>query len=138
MNILAITTMRNEGPHCLEWFAHHLAIGVKHFLVYSNDCDDGTDLIFDALAKAGIISHVRLKPSGKRSLQWQALKHASSQEVYKAADWVLVTDCDEFINLRPPLTSLPTLIDSLPKTADAVAMPWRLFGNSGILRCQQG
>ncbi len=134
MNILAITTMRNEGPHCLEWFAHHLAAGVGHFLVYSNDCSDGTDAMLDLLADAGLLTHVQLPP-GKRSVQWQALKHASTQPLYLNADWVLVSDCDEFINLQPPLTSLSDLIEKLPG-ADAVAMPWRLFGNAGNVDMQ--
>ena len=131
MDILAVTSMRNEGPHCLEWIAHHLAAGVDHFLVYSNDCDDGTDLILDALQNAGLVTHIRQKPKGKRTIQWQALKHACDHPLVANADWVLVTDCDEFINLRAPLMTLQELIVKLPKGTDAVAMPWRLFGHSG-------
>lgn len=131
MDILAITSMRNEGPHCLEWIAHHLAAGVGHFLIYTNDCDDGTDLMLDALQSAGLVTHIRQTPTGKRSVQWQALKHASDHPLVADADWVLVTDCDEFINLRAPLTTLQDLIRALPDDTDAVAMPWRLFGNSG-------
>lgn len=123
--------MRNEGPHCLEWIAHHLAAGVSHFLIYSNDCDDGTDLILDALDTVGLVTHIHQLPKGKRTVQWQALKHASDHPLVAAADWVLVTDCDEFINLRAPLGTLQDLIAKLPKGADAVAMPWRLFGHSG-------
>jgi len=136
LNILAITTMRNEGPHCLEWFAHHLAIGVDQFLVYSNDCDDGTDSILDLLEMSGIVTHECLKKSGQRPVQWQALKHATDHQLYGRADWVLVADCDEFINLRAPLADLPALIALLPDTTDAMAMRWRLFGNSGHMDMQ--
>jgi hypothetical protein len=131
VEILVITTMRNEGPHCLEWIAHHLAAGVGHFLIYTNDCDDGTDAIMEALAGAGLVTHERLRPAQERPVQWQALRHASSHPRVKAADWALVLDCDEFINLRAPLTSLQELIARLPEGADALAMAWRLFGNSG-------
>ena len=123
--------MRNEGPHCLEWIAHHLAVGVEHFLIYTNDCDDGTDLIMDALESAGLVTHIRQSPKGRRTVQWQALKHASEHRLVAEADWVLVTDCDEFINLRAPNTTLQDMIAKLPNGADAVAMPWRLFGHSG-------
>lgn len=136
MNILAITSMRNEGPHCLEWIAHHLAAGVGHFLIYTNDCDDGTDLIMDALQNAGLVTHIRQKPTGKRTVQWQALKHAGDHPLVADADWVLITDSDEFINLRPPLASLQDMIAKLPKGTDAVAMPWRLFGNAGQIEMQ--
>lgn len=131
MKLLAVTSMRNEGPHCLEWIAHHLAVGVDHFLIYSNDCDDGTDLLLDALQTAGLVTHIRQSLQGKRTVQWQALKHASAHPLVTGADWVLVTDCDEFINLRAPLSTLQDLIKKLPANTDAVAMPWRLFGNDG-------
>ncbi|MGR3291984.1 MAG: glycosyltransferase family 2 protein, partial [Paracoccaceae bacterium] len=136
MKFLAITSLRDEGPHCLEWFAHHLAVGVEHFLVYSNDCTDGTDEILDLLAGAGIVTHTRLNPSDKHTVQWQALKNAASQEIYANADWVLVTDCDEFINLRPPIKNLADLVAAMPETTDAMAMPWRLFGSSGHVKMQ--
>ena len=131
MKLLALTSMRNEGPHCLEWIAHHLAAGIDHFLIYTNDCDDGTDLMLDALQTAGLVTHIRQSASGKRTVQWQALKHASEHPMVAEADWVLVTDCDEFINLRAPLSSLKDMIARLPVATDAVAMPWRLFGNGG-------
>jgi len=136
VNILAVTSMRNEGPHCLEWIAHHLAAGVGHFLIYTNDCDDGTDLIMDALQNAGLVTHIRQIPTGKRTVQWQALKHAGDHPLVTAADWVLITDSDEFINLRAPLATLHDLVARLPEGTDAVAMPWRLFGNSGVIEMQ--
>lgn len=131
MKTLAITSMRNEGPHCLEWIAHHLAVGIDHFLIYTNDCDDGTDLILDALENAGLVTHIRQIPKGKRTVQWQALKHATDHALVADADWVLVADCDEFINLRDPNETLKDMIASLPEGTDAMAMAWRLFGHSG-------
>jgi len=131
LKTLAITSMRNEGPHCLEWIAHHLAVGVDHFLIYTNDCDDGTDLILDALEADGLVTHIRQTPKGKRAVQWQALKHATGHALVADADWVLVTDCDEFINLRSPNGTLKDMIATLPEGVDAMAMPWRLFGHSG-------
>lgn len=131
MKTLAITSMRNEGPHCLEWIAHHLAVGIDHFLIYTNDCDDGTDLILDALDSAGLVTHIQQAPKGKRTVQWQALKHATDHALVADADWVLATDCDEFINLRGPNETLKDMIAKLPEGTDAMAMPWRLFGHSG-------
>ena len=123
--------MRNEGPHCLEWIAHHLALGVTHFLVYTNDCDDGTDRIMDVLANAGIVTHFKTTQKGKSTIQWQNLKHAWDQPRLANSDWVLISDCDEFVNLRSPLNALNDLISAMPEDTDAIAMAWRLFGNSG-------
>ncbi|MFN4129742.1 MAG: glycosyltransferase family 2 protein, partial [Paracoccaceae bacterium] len=44
-----VTTMKNEGPFILEWIAYHRAIGVDDFLIYTNDCTDGTDTMLDLL-----------------------------------------------------------------------------------------
>jgi len=133
LQVLSITSMRNEGPFCLEWIAHHLAAGVGHFLIYSNDCDDGTDIMLDELAAAGIVTHVPQHPDGRHTVQWQALRHAAKHALYKQSDWVLVSDCDEFINLRTSGATLQDLIAALPVDTDALAMPWRLFGNSGLI-----
>ena len=52
-----VTTMKNEGPFILEWIAYHQAIGVEDFLVYTNDCSDGTDAMFDLLQAKGVLQH---------------------------------------------------------------------------------
>ena len=133
MRFAVLTTMRNEGPHCLEWIAHHLAAGFDHFIVYTNDCDDGTDAIMDALAAEGIVSHHRLARRGKKPIQWQALAAAAAHPRLAEADWAMVLDCDEFVNLRAPLGGVADLIAALPEGTDALAMHWRLFGNDGHL-----
>ena len=129
--ILAIACMRNEGPFVLEWVAHHRALGVSDFLIYSNDCDDGTDGLLEALAAGGAVTHERQEPRG-RSVQWQALRAAKAHPSYAAADWAMCIDCDEFVTLKTPHESLPGLISALD--ADAVLMPWRLFGSGALLR----
>ncbi|MGB0966937.1 MAG: glycosyltransferase family 2 protein [Halocynthiibacter sp.] len=130
MNILCITAMRNEGPHLLEWIAHHRALGVDEFLIYTNDCDDGTDEMLDILAQEGWLHHVRHDVPANKSVQWQALKMARAHPAYQAADWVMVTDCDEFINLAEPLADLRDLIAAMPEKTDAIMLPWRLFGSA--------
>ncbi|MEL6644490.1 MAG: glycosyltransferase family 2 protein [Pseudomonadota bacterium] len=124
--------MRNEGPFVLEWVAHHQALGVTSFLIYSNDCDDGTDALLDRLHRAGTITHAPFTPKG-RSVQWPILRAARKSAAYAAADWVLGIDCDEFVNLRAPLATLPDLVAAAP-AADAFALGWRLFGSSGYMQ----
>ena len=50
MRSLAILTVKNEAAFLLEWLAHHRAVGFTDFLVFSNDCDDGTDAMLERLA----------------------------------------------------------------------------------------
>lgn len=130
-SITVVTTMRNEGPFVLEWIAHHKTIGVTGFLIFSNDCDDGTDALLDSLAAAGEVVHQR-QTKGQKSIQWQALRAAEAHPLVQASDWVTVIDCDEFVNLRAPLGTLGDLIGSAPE-ADAFVLPWRLFGHDGHL-----
>lgn len=129
MRILLVSAMRDEGPHLLEWIAHHRAIGVTDFLIYSNDCSDGTDAMLDALAPFGVV-HVRNVPPEGKSIQWNALREAWAHDLRAQADWLLCIDTDEFINLRAPLNTLSDLVAEIGD-ADAITLPWRLFGHAG-------
>jgi len=129
--VLVVSAMRNEGPYLLEWLAHHIAAGVSDFLIYSNDCEDGSDAMLGLLHAAGVVEHVP-QPGGPK-VQWRALKDAETREQCRAADWIAVMDCDEFINLRKPLDSIPQLVSQLGE-AEAITLPWRLFGSSGAVR----
>ncbi|WP_243611744.1 glycosyltransferase family 2 protein [Shimia aestuarii] len=133
MRVLSVTSMRNEGPYLLEWLAHHRAAGVTDFLVFSNDCEDGTAEMLDLLDAAGVLSHVPQERQGKKSVQWQALRAAWKHPLRKAADWVLVSDVDEFLNIRGGDHTLDGLIDGLAPEVDGVVIPWRLYGNNSVV-----
>ncbi|MEO0944249.1 MAG: FkbM family methyltransferase, partial [Pseudomonadota bacterium] len=47
------TCMKNEGPYLLEWLAYHRSIGIQGYIVFTNDCTDGTDLMLDRLDEMG-------------------------------------------------------------------------------------
>ena len=49
--------MKNEAPYILEWVAHHRAVGFDNFLIYTNDCTDGTDAVLARLQDLGILQH---------------------------------------------------------------------------------
>ncbi|WP_286759410.1 MULTISPECIES: glycosyltransferase family 2 protein [Sulfitobacter] len=126
--ILAVTCMRNEGPYCLEWIAHHRAAGVTDFLIFIHDCTDGTPALLDLLDD---VTHVPFTPEGDTSVQWQAMRLADRHELMKQADWALFFDADEFLTLAAPMRGLPDLIASVPADTDAIALPWRFFGADG-------
>ena len=125
MKVTIVTTMRNEGRHLLEWVAYHRAIGVTDFLIYTNDCDDGTDTLLDLLP---YVTHIPLE-AGEKPPQWRALKAAWDHDLVRAADWVACIDCDEFINLNSKIGDISHLVSMV--NADAIILPWRLFGNNG-------
>ena len=93
--------MKNEGPFILEWIAYHQAIGVDDFLVYTNDCNDGTDDMFDLLQAKGVVQHQQ-NPFKKMKIKPQhaALQAAEKEPLVQKADWLICMDMDEFINIK--------------------------------------
>lgn len=135
MRVLLVSALRDEGPHALEWIAHHRAIGVTDFLLFTNDCADGTDVMLDALSGFGVVHAPNPADAGK-SVQWSALKAAWDHPLRKQADWILCVDSDEFVNLTAPLATLGDLVAQIGE-ADAITLPWRLFGHNGQARLTQ-
>lgn len=133
MQFLAILTVRNEAAFLLEWLAHHMATGFTSFLVFSNDCQDGTDTMLDRLQETGRLTHLRNDgPYDSRGIQFTALKAADRLEIVQQADWILPLDVDEFVNIHAGDGTLPALLAALPE-ATAITLTWRLFGNAGVV-----
>lgn len=134
MRVLAVLTVRNEGAFLLEWLAHHRAAGFTDFLVFSNNCQDGTDRILDRLQELGHLTHLPNEgPYDKRGIQFTALKAAGKHKLVKQADWILPLDVDEFINVHTGQGRVTDLIAALPD-ATAITLTWRLFGNAETIR----
>ena len=132
MKITAVLCVKNEGAFLLEWIAHHRACGVTDFLVFSNDCDDGTDAMLDRLAALGRLVHVRNPGPHPEGPQWAALKQADRHPLVTGADWLLALDIDEFVNVHVGDRTLRALLAALPE-ATAIPLTWRMFGNAGVV-----
>jgi len=130
LKITAVTCVKNEGPFLLEWIAFHQCIGVTDFLFYSNDCDDGTDTLLDALAALGHVTHLP-NPAEGRNYQMEALKHAKGHDVVQNADWVWIADVDEFPNIHVGDHSLPALINACGDP-QAISLNFQFFANDGV------
>jgi hypothetical protein len=129
-----VTTMKNEGPFILEWLAYHRAIGVTDFLIYTNDCSDGTDTMLQMLMRKGLCQW-RENPFREMDLKPQhaALQAAESESVMHEADWGICMDVDEFIDIKigdGTLKALFVAMEAALPGANMIALTWRLFGNS--------
>lgn len=133
MKATAVLTLRNEAVFVLEWLAHHRALGFSDFLVFSNDCQDGTDALLDRLADLGWLTHVRNDGPHAEGPQWAALKAADRHPRVQAADWLMVIDIDEFVTVRAGDGTLAALAAACP-AADGFVLTWRMFGNGGAER----
>ena len=129
-----VTTMKNEGPFILEWIAYHRAIGVDDFLVYTNDCTDGTDALHALLAAKGVVQH-RDNPYRSMGLppQHAALQAAEAEEAVRGADWILCMDVDEFVCVKLGQGRLDDLYAAAGE-ANMISLTWRLFGNAEVHR----
>lgn len=131
-----VTTMKNEGPFILEWIAYHRAIGVDDFLIYTNDCTDGTDTMLQMLQRKGLCQW-RENPFRDMDLKPQhaALQAAESEPVMRDCAWGICMDVDEFIDIRIGDGTLPALYAAMQAAlpgANMIALTWRLFGNSEV------
>lgn len=127
-----VTTMKNEGPFILEWLAYHRVIGVDDFLIYTNDCTDGTDTMLQMLQDRGLVQH-RENPFRTSDLKPQhaALQAAEREPVIRNADWLVCMDVDEFINIKCGGGRLADLFEAAGD-ANMISMTWRLFGNNDV------
>ncbi|ETX28305.1 glycosyltransferase family 2 protein [Roseivivax isoporae] len=130
MRVTAITCVKNEGPFLLEWIAWNRLIGVTDFLVYSNDCTDGTDALLDALAAAGIVAHLP-NPARGRRYQMEALKAAKTHPAVTGADWAWIADVDEFLNIRAGDGTIAALVAACGDP-QAISVSFQFFANGGV------
>lgn len=132
MRLLAVLCVKDEGSFLIEWMAHARAVGFTDILAFSNDCSDGTDAMLDRLQTLGWCVHVRNTGQAAEGPQWAALKAADRHPLKARADWAMVLDIDEFVNVQVGDRTIPALLAALPG-ATAVAMTWRMFGNAGVV-----
>ena len=127
--VTIVTAMKNEGPFILDWLAHNRVVGVDDFLIYTNDCSDGTEKLLEALARNRIVEHREnpYRTSGGVP-QHAAFRAAEREKIVRNASWLLTLDVDEYINIHVGDGRLADLMAAVPD-ANVFSMPWRLFGS---------
>lgn len=131
-----LCTVKNEGPFFLEWLAYHRLIGFNRFVIFSNDCTDGTHEILQALDAAGLIHHFdnsEVPPDLPPDPQMRAYTRANAMDLVRESDWIMVIDGDEFLEIKPGEGTLASLFAALPDRTDAIGVQWRIFGSGGIV-----
>ena len=126
---LVITSARNEGPFLLEWVAYWRTIGADALLIFSHDCDDGSDLLLDRLAALGLVIHEKNEVL-KRGPHRSALKHAVMHPLYEDANWAIAAQVHEFPAIRARDGGLRDLV-ARHADKDCIRLPSRLFSHGG-------
>ncbi|MGB1035443.1 MAG: glycosyltransferase family 2 protein, partial [Primorskyibacter sp.] len=108
----------------------HQMIGVTRFLVYSNDCRDGTEAVLSAVSDALRVTHLP-NPEQGRHYQMEALRAARKHPAVQDADWVWISDVDEFLNIHVGDHSIPALVAAC-RSPQAISLSFRFFANDGV------
>lgn len=125
-----VATMRNEGPFLLEWVAYHRLIGFTCLIVCTNDCEDASPELLDALAEVGLLEHIRCYPPPGEPAQLFAYRHVEARLAGAWPDWLMTLDGDEFLNVHVGGGTVPELLATVPD-ATSILVNWRIFGSSG-------
>ena len=133
-----ISSMKDEGPFILEWVAHHLVTGFDAIYVASNDCSDGSDRLLSTLDAAGYISHVP-----NMLLPGDIPQHAGYARIRKrhdidGADWLMMLDADEFLNVHVGSGRVQDLTDWAEPEVDVIALCGMGFTDAPHLNWQPG
>ncbi len=96
-----VATARNEGIYLLEFVAYYLSLGFDTIYIYSNDNDDGSDILLEALARHGFIKYIKNIIKSNISAQFKAYMHAVMYN-YELLnhEFALFVDTDEFLYLN--------------------------------------
>jgi len=125
-----IATAKDEGHNILEWVAHHRLAGFTDFILFQNDSTDGTADTLSILAEMELVEYYP-NPAKPGRHQMRAYKRAARMPTFQAADFAMVLDLDEFLNIRVGDGTLPDLLNVLPGF-DHLVLNWRLFGSGQI------
>lgn len=126
-----LSCFRNEAPFVLEFVAHHKVLGFNQIVIASNDCTDGTVEILDALDAMGVIRHLPCVPSPNITPQHFAYTQARKIMDVDAADWLMILDADELLNVHVGDGLLADLIAAQDADTDLVLINWATFGAGG-------
>lgn len=137
--LLTFTVMKNEGPFIVEWVAWQRLMGVDRIVVLTNDCDDGTTDILDQLDRTGVLTHLpnpmELAPDGtamRRQAHNTAIAYGKRMRIWRDADYIFLTDVDEFPCLRDGDSTLKSLLKRL-EYPDVLTMAETLFGTGDVV-----
>ena len=133
-----MSSMKDEGPFILEWVAHHLVTGFDAIYVASNDCSDGSDRLLAALDAAGYITHVPNAVGPGDSPQHAAYARIRRQHDIDSAEWLMMLDADEFLNVHLGAGSVRDLTGWAEAEVDVIALCGKGFTGAPHLNWQPG
>lgn len=131
--------VKNEADYLLEWIAYHWVVGIRHFLIASNDSTDQTNQILLKLQKLGLVTFIDYPTHGDTKPQVPAYNKLVTI-CPKDIDLLAFIDADEYLTPVDGTNSiLPFLEDVFSNSkVSAMAVQWICFGSGGQLFREDG
>ena len=143
--VAIVTSVRNEGLSILQWLAHHRAVGIEGFFVYTNNNTDSSGELLRTLAQAGVIHLIENDVAEGVQIQKKILEHSLHLlPELREFKWVLYIDVDEFFmsNCEPERTVssfLRKLAQTFPEAPpSAICLNWKWFGSENAFAQTEG
>ncbi|WP_347313081.1 glycosyltransferase family 2 protein [Defluviimonas sp. SAOS-178_SWC] len=133
-----ISCIRNEGPFLLEFVAHHLVLGFDRIFIAANNCDDGSGRLLAAMQAAGYVTYLHHRVAPGTIPQHQGYARLRANHDIDGADWLMMLDADEFLNVHIGDHSVNALVAAAPDAADMIALNAATFGSDGIAHWRPG
>ncbi len=123
----------------MEWIAHNRAIGVTDFIIFSNDCTDGTFELLEHLDALGIVNHIPNPSTRLKTREHLRLTIACApfHKAFFKSDYVILSDVDEFIQINVKGGTLNDLI-AASGYPDVLSLSELLFGFGGVEAFKDG
>jgi hypothetical protein len=143
-NPALVATIRNEGISILEWIAHNKAIGFAKIFIYTNDNNDGSLSMLEALANAGEIRLIKNEVDPHVAPQAKAYEHSLHLLTeLRNHKWVAYLDADEFLICNAgPNHSLSEILDRIQIPLDdkvsSISLNWKWFSSKNAYNRSPG
>lgn len=125
-----VTSVKDEGPGLIEFIAHHRIMGFDMHHFASNDCSDGTDLLLDALAAHGVVTHTPNPLLPGDEPQPMAYRRIRAAHDIDQADWIMVLDADEFLLVNAGAGRVQDLTGLAGPEIDLISLNSLCFGTN--------
>lgn len=125
-----VTSVKDEAPYLIEFIAHHRLMGFARHHFASNDCSDGTDILLEALAAAGVVTHTPNPLMPGDEPQGTAYRRIRAEHDIDRSDWIMVLDADEFLQVTAGDGRVQDLTALAGPGIDLISLNSMCFGTS--------
>lgn len=140
--VAVVACVKNEADYLSEWLRFHEKIGVRHFYIYLDHCEDESEQVLKAHSGSAEITvipwagrMVDTPTSNLLNSQVIAFSHAI-QNFGSRYRWMAFIDADEFL-LPKKGASLEEALEGAGGFPN-ISLPWHMFGPGEHVRKPEG